>query len=110
MEILQQIAAQLEEGDDDKVAELVRQAMTDGVAVETILDDGLIAGMAVVGERFRRHDIFLPEVLLAARAMKAGLALIKIARNQFNWQHVAPLKIEQQRQHRIRILATRQAD
>ena len=77
MEVLQQIAAQLEEGDDDKVAELVRQAMNDGVAVETILDDGLIAGMGVVGERFRRHDIFLPEVLLAARAMKAGLALIE---------------------------------
>ncbi len=77
MEILRLIAVQLEEGDDEQVAELVQQAMTDGVAVETILDDALIAGMAVVGDRFRRHDIFLPEVLLAARAMKAGLALIE---------------------------------
>jgi len=77
MEILQRIAVQLEEGDDAQVSELVQQAIDGGVPVETILDDALIAGMGVVGERFRRHDIFLPEVLLAARAMKAGLRLIE---------------------------------
>jgi 5-methyltetrahydrofolate--homocysteine methyltransferase len=77
MEILQQIASELERGEDEKVGELTRQAVDQGLSAKQILDDGLIAGMNVVGEKFRLHEIFLPDVLLAARAMYSGMDVIK---------------------------------
>jgi 5-methyltetrahydrofolate--homocysteine methyltransferase len=77
MEILRQIAEQLQKGDPTGVAELTQQAIEQKVDTKTILDDGLIAGMAVVGQRFKVHEIFLPDVLLAAKAMYAGLNLLK---------------------------------
>jgi 5-methyltetrahydrofolate--homocysteine methyltransferase len=77
MELLQQISAALQEGDDGAVAALTRQALDDGASAEEILDGGLIAGMDVIGARFRDHEIFLPDVLLAARAMQAGMALLE---------------------------------
>jgi 5-methyltetrahydrofolate--homocysteine methyltransferase len=77
MEILQQIARELERGEDDKVGELTRQAVAQRLPAKQILDDGLIAGMNVVGEKFRVHEIFLPDVLLAARAMNSGMEVIK---------------------------------
>jgi len=79
MELLKELAADLERGDHERVADLVRTAMDEGTPVEAILNDGLIAGMNVVGERFRVHEIFLPDVLLAARAMTAGMELLKPA-------------------------------
>jgi len=77
MEILKDIATDLIAGDDEKVAERVAQAIRSDVPTTEILDDGLIAGMNVVGDRFRKHEMFLPEVLLAARAMAAGVKLLK---------------------------------
>jgi 5-methyltetrahydrofolate--homocysteine methyltransferase len=77
METLKQIAQFLEQGDDAGVLQLTRQALADGVIPKTILDDALIAGMNVVGEKFRVHDIFLPDVLLAAKAMYAGMEVLK---------------------------------
>ena len=77
MEILKGIATDLIAGDDGAVAERVAQAIRSDVPTTEILDDGLIAGMNVVGDRFRKHEMFLPEVLLAARAMAAGVALLK---------------------------------
>ena len=77
MEILKNIAKSLMAGDDNKITEEVAQAIEDGIPTIQILDDGLIAGMNVVGVRFRDHDMFLPEVLLSARAMTAGVALLK---------------------------------
>jgi 5-methyltetrahydrofolate--homocysteine methyltransferase len=77
MSILSDIAVNLEKGEDDRVAELVRQALDDKHEAVAILNDGLIAGMRVVGEQFRIREIFLPDVLLAARAMYAGLGLLK---------------------------------
>lgn len=73
MELLAQISENLEAGNDKKVAELTRRAIEQGLAPKQILDTGLIAAMATVGERFKAHEIFLPEVLLAARAMYAGM-------------------------------------
>jgi 5-methyltetrahydrofolate--homocysteine methyltransferase len=70
---LQQIAEALERGERETVRRLVDDALAAGTAAATILDHGLLAGMAVVGRRFREHEIFLPDVLLAARAMYAGL-------------------------------------
>ncbi len=77
MEILIQIAERLQKGDDEKVFELTRQAIDDGVPPGDILDSGLIAGMNIIGEQFKKHEIFLPDVLLAARAMYAGMDQLK---------------------------------
>ncbi|HEX7503216.1 MAG TPA: B12-binding domain-containing protein, partial [Acidobacteriota bacterium] len=77
MEILRSIAQSLEGGDDANVAQLTSKALAEGVARKTILDDGLISGMNVVGEKFRVHDIFLPDVLMAAKAMYAGMEILK---------------------------------
>ena len=77
MELLKRIAASLEEGDDERVRELAAQALAGGVAAGEVLHAGLIAGMSVIGERFRVREIFLPDVLLAARAMYAGLDVLR---------------------------------
>jgi 5-methyltetrahydrofolate--homocysteine methyltransferase len=77
VELLETIAAALQDGDHVKVAALVRRALDDGIPVGEVLDRGLLAGMDVIGTRFGAHEIFLPDVLLAARAMKAGMDLVK---------------------------------
>jgi len=77
VELLEQISECLQRGDQHRVAELTRRAVDEGIPAGEILDRGLLAGMDVVGERFGAHEIFLPEVLLAARAMKAGMDLVK---------------------------------
>ena len=77
MEILQQIIESLQKGEDQKVAELTQQAIDAGLGAAQILNDGLLAGMDVIGEKFGANEIFLPEVLLSARAMNAGMDLIK---------------------------------
>ncbi len=59
------------------VAELVSQALGEGVAANDILRQGLMAGMEVVGRRFKANEIFVPEVLMAAKAMKAGMAKLQ---------------------------------
>jgi 5-methyltetrahydrofolate--homocysteine methyltransferase len=77
MELLNQIATSLQEGDEVRVGELTRQALAEKVPARQVLDQGLVAGMNVVGRLFRDHEIFLPDVLLAARAMYAGLDVLK---------------------------------
>ena len=77
MGILKQISENLQRGDDDAVQQLTQQAIEQKLPAEQILDDGLLAGMAVIGQKFRVHDIFLPDVLLAAKAMYAGLDILK---------------------------------
>ena len=77
MEILDRISESLQNGDDERVLELTKQAIAANLPAKEILDDGLIAGMNVVGEKFRTHEIFLPDVLLAAKAMYAGLDQLK---------------------------------
>jgi 5-methyltetrahydrofolate--homocysteine methyltransferase len=77
MDMLAEIANAVIAGDDERVAELTRQVIDGRTPAQSILDDGLIAGMNVVGERFKAHTIFLPEVLLAAKAMYAGMGLLK---------------------------------
>ena len=77
MEILNSIAKSLMDGDDKKIVEEVRQAIDAGIPTAKILDDGLIAGLNVVGKRFKNHRMFLPEGPPPARAMTAGVALLK---------------------------------
>lgn len=64
-------------GDDGKVSELVQSALDEGVNAPDILSDGLIAGMDIVGEKMKTGDMFIPEVLMAARAMGFAVEILK---------------------------------
>ncbi len=77
MELLNEISKQVENGNKEKVYELTNDAIEGSIAPKKILNDGLISGMNVVGEKFRKYEIFLPDVLLAAKAMYAGMELLK---------------------------------
>ncbi len=74
--IIEELAQSLIEGKKDRVEALTKQAMDSGVSIDEILNKGLIGGMDVVGERFKQADMFIPEVMLSAQAMKAGMALV----------------------------------
>ena len=74
---LKLIAENVVEGNVEKVKELTKNAIADGVDVATILDDGLIAGMGAIGEQFERREAYVPELLLSARAMRAGMELLE---------------------------------
>src|ERR1700689_5203305 len=67
----------LYEGKAKEVEQMTIDALAEGRAVQEILNDGLIAGMSVVGEDFKHNVLYVPEVLIAARAMKAGMAVLK---------------------------------
>jgi len=70
---MHEIAYRLITGDNKGVERLVQEALDQGFDANTVLDDGLVAGMAIVGVKFRDNIIFVPEVLISARAMKAGM-------------------------------------
>jgi 5-methyltetrahydrofolate--homocysteine methyltransferase len=74
---MQAIAAALIDGDNETVNQETRKALDEGVGALEVMDDGLIAGMAIVGIKFRQNFIFVPEVLACARAMKAGMVHIE---------------------------------
>jgi 5-methyltetrahydrofolate--homocysteine methyltransferase len=76
-ETMQDIAAALIEGEHHTVDALTARALEGGIEALEVMDDGLIAGMAIVGIKFREAFIFVPEVLACARAMKAGMAHIE---------------------------------
>jgi 5-methyltetrahydrofolate--homocysteine methyltransferase len=76
-DILQKIASSLYNGENEAVAELVQQALDQGMAAEEILRGGLIAGMDEVGKDFKAGELFVPEVLIAARAMHAGMGVLR---------------------------------
>ncbi|HOB08502.1 MAG: corrinoid protein [Limnochordia bacterium] len=77
MSILNEISLKLQQGNASAVKELVQQAIDEGFSAQEILEKGLMAGMDVVGVKFKNNEIFVPEVLIAARAMNAGTALLK---------------------------------
>jgi 5-methyltetrahydrofolate--homocysteine methyltransferase len=76
-DVLKKIAAQLEKGDAPGVKALTEEAVALDVSAEDILNNGLVSGMNVVGTKFKNNEFFIPEVLIAARAMKAGMEIIK---------------------------------
>lgn len=77
MNELTEIAQKLEAGDSQAVTAAIEQAIACQIPAATILNDGLIAGMNVIGRRFKAGEIFIPNVLIAARAMNAGIALLE---------------------------------
>jgi 5-methyltetrahydrofolate--homocysteine methyltransferase len=76
-DILQKIASELYEGEDESVAALVQQALDQDLSPKEVLQDGLITGMDQVGKDFKAGDLFVPQVLIAARAMHAGMNVLR---------------------------------
>ena len=74
---LSEISLRLQAGQAKQVKELVAQALGEGFAPKDILNEGLLAGMDAVGEKFKKLEIFVPEVMVAARAMNMGISVLK---------------------------------
>ena len=77
MSALEQISENLIKGKANDVKALVEKALGEGAAPADILNNGLLAGMNIVGQRFKKNEVYVPEVLIAARAMKAGMEILK---------------------------------
>ena len=73
----QELSLQVQKGKVKMVKELVQQAINEGIPAQEILEKGLLAGLNVVGEKFKNNEVFVPEVLIAARAMNTGSAMLK---------------------------------
>jgi 5-methyltetrahydrofolate--homocysteine methyltransferase len=74
---LNAISEALQKGKADEVKNLVSQALEEKVDAKKVLEEGLIAGMDIIGGRFKRNEIYIPEVLIAARAMHAGMSILE---------------------------------
>ena len=77
MSVLEQIKENLMKGKANDVKTLVEQALNDGEEPGKILNEGLLAGMSIIGERFKNNEVYVPEVLIAARAMKTGMEILQ---------------------------------
>ncbi len=77
MSILKEISESLQQGKAKVVKELVQRAIDEGTDVKVILEEGLLDGMGVIGTKFKNNEIYVPDVLIAARAMNAGSELLK---------------------------------
>ncbi|RPF48736.1 methylmalonyl-CoA mutase cobalamin-binding domain/chain [Hydrogenoanaerobacterium saccharovorans] len=77
MSILAEISENLQKGKAKIVKQLVEDAINQGISAKEILEEGLLSGMGIIGEKFKNNEVYVPEVLIAARAMNAGAALLK---------------------------------
>ena len=77
MSILNEISENLQQGKAKVVKELVQKAIDEGMDVKTILEEGLLHGMGIIGGKFKNNEVYVPDVLIAARAMNAGSELLK---------------------------------
>jgi 5-methyltetrahydrofolate--homocysteine methyltransferase len=74
---LNALAEAIIKGDQNTAVEITRAALDEGTAAKSVLDDGLIAGMDIIGDRFKKNEIYIPEVLIAARAMKMAMKILE---------------------------------
>jgi corrinoid protein of di/trimethylamine methyltransferase len=72
-----EISTNLQQGKAKNVKELVQKAIDEGMSAKTILEEGLLHGMGIIGEKFKNNEVYVPDVLIAARAMNAGSELLK---------------------------------
>jgi len=75
--VLEEMQENVVAGNESKVVELTQKALDEGLAPEKILNDGFIPGMEIVGRKFQENEIYVPEMLMSARAMKAGMKLLE---------------------------------
>jgi 5-methyltetrahydrofolate--homocysteine methyltransferase len=78
VKLLDEISRHVEKGDSARVKELVEKGISLGIRADRILNLGLIEGMNQIGERFKRNEVFIPEVLIASRAMKAAMEIVRL--------------------------------
>lgn len=71
------LAESIIKGDQKTAVELTKAALADGMEAESVLNEGLMAGMAVVGARFKKNEVYIPEVLISARAMKMATEVLE---------------------------------
>jgi 5-methyltetrahydrofolate--homocysteine methyltransferase len=90
---MESIAQALIRGNSKKVKELVQEKLNSGAAPEVIIREGLTAGMNVVGEKFKSNEFFVPEVIIAARAMHAGMEVLKPFLTQSDIQPIGKVVI-----------------
>ena len=76
-ELLQEISAKIQAGRAKIVKELVQEAIDEGIPAQQILEEGLLAGLNVIGVKFKNNEVFVPEVLISARAMNQGVSILK---------------------------------
>jgi 5-methyltetrahydrofolate--homocysteine methyltransferase len=74
---LKTLADAIINGDQNAAVEITKAALEEGTSAESVLDDGLIAGMDVIGARFKKNEVYIPEVLIAARAMKMAMEILE---------------------------------
>jgi len=74
---LNNVSEALQRGDAEKVEELVKQALKENLLPKNILENGLITGMDIIGAKFKKNEVYVPEVLIAARAMHAGMNILR---------------------------------
>lgn len=74
---LQALADAIIKGDQNTAVEITKTALSEGTAAKSVLDEGLIAGMDVIGGRFKKNEVYIPEVLIAARAMKMAMEILE---------------------------------
>ena len=77
MSITAEISTFVQNGRAKNVQELVKKALEEGIAAKEILEEGLLAGIDVIGDKFKKNEVFLPEVLVSARAMNKGMELLR---------------------------------
>ncbi len=77
MSILIEISVNLQKGKAKIVKELVQKAIDEGLSAEVVLNEGLLPGMNIIGEKFKNNEVYVPEVLVAARAMNMGAQILK---------------------------------
>lgn len=77
MKVFGDIADNIQKGNLNAVVSLVKISLSEGIHVEDILNNGLIEGMNIIGEKYKRNECFIPEILVAARAMNGGLDILK---------------------------------
>jgi 5-methyltetrahydrofolate--homocysteine methyltransferase len=77
MKIFEELADEVQKGNSESVEELTKRALSQDISAEDILNNGLVAGMNIVSEKFKNNEIFIPEVLISAKSMYSGLSIIK---------------------------------
>ena len=74
---LQALADSIIKGDQNTAVELTKEAISEGMSAKSVLNDGLIAGMDIIGGRFKKNEVYIPEVLISARAMKSAMEILE---------------------------------
>jgi corrinoid protein of di/trimethylamine methyltransferase len=77
MSVLTEISELLQKGKANEVKELAQEGLDEGLSAKNILENGLMPGMAIIGDKFKKNEVYVPEVLIAARAMNAGIGVLK---------------------------------